>query len=140
MTSTDLDRLLAAWRGSDDLFALLPKDVMLERPIALRHPFLFYLGHLPAFAWNQIGRGVLGLGDLDPELDVLSSAASTQSVWTVSTRPRDPAWPAIDASGCLPRPGSGDPPSTSSRSSPGARRAIPWPGTGASCRWRSSTS
>ena len=28
--------------------------------------FLFYLGHLPAFAWNHLGRGVLGRSRLPP--------------------------------------------------------------------------
>jgi len=50
--------LQAAWRRTDDLFARLPD--LAQRPIALRHPFVFYLGHLPAFAWNQLAVAVLG--------------------------------------------------------------------------------
>ena len=61
----------AVWQRSDELFALIPESHWLERPIALRHPFLFYLGHLPAFAWNQICRGALGGGHLDQRLDQL---------------------------------------------------------------------
>lgn len=61
----------AAWRRSDELFALIPDDKWHERPIGLRHPVLFYLGHLPAFAWNQICRGALGTGHLDERLDEL---------------------------------------------------------------------
>jgi formylglycine-generating enzyme required for sulfatase activity len=61
----------AVWQRSDELFALIPESQWLERPIGLRHPFLFYLGHLPAFAWNQICRGGLGGGDLDQCLDEL---------------------------------------------------------------------
>ncbi|MFZ4629042.1 MAG: SUMF1/EgtB/PvdO family nonheme iron enzyme [Blastocatellia bacterium] len=61
----------AVWQRSDELFALIPESYWLERPIALRHPFLFYLGHLPAFAWNQICRGALGGGHLDQCLDQL---------------------------------------------------------------------
>src|SRR5258706_7021588 len=45
--------LQAAWRRSDDLFGLLDAEALLYRPIVWRHPFVFYLGHLPAFAWNQ---------------------------------------------------------------------------------------
>jgi hypothetical protein len=41
------------WRRTDLIFGLLKESSYLERPIALRHPFLFYLGHLAAFAWNQ---------------------------------------------------------------------------------------
>lgn len=61
----------AVWQRSDELFALIPESHWLERPISLRHPFLFYLGHLPAFAWNQICRGVLEAGHLDQHLDQL---------------------------------------------------------------------
>ncbi len=63
--------LEAAFATSDLIFSLLPAEALLERPIALRHPFIFYLGHLPAFAWNQLGRGALGLGPMDAGLDVL---------------------------------------------------------------------
>ena len=61
--------LAAVWRRSDELFDSLPREALTERPIPLRHPFVFYLGHLPAFAWNQVGRQALGQGDLRPALD-----------------------------------------------------------------------
>jgi ergothioneine biosynthesis protein EgtB len=54
------DRLTAAWARTDQLLGLVAPDAMVTRPIALRHPFIFYAGHLPAFAWNHICRGVLG--------------------------------------------------------------------------------
>ena len=54
-------RFLEAWEASDRIFDLVPRTAWLEQPILLRHPILFYVGHLPAFAWNQVGRGVLGL-------------------------------------------------------------------------------
>lgn len=63
--------LASAWARSDALFARIPRAALLDRPIGLRHPFLFYVGHLPAFAWNQIGRGVLGHGDLHRDFDGL---------------------------------------------------------------------
>ena len=64
-------RLRESWTMSDRIFDLLPRESWLEQPIQLRHPVLFYIGHLPAFAWNQVGRGVLGLGQLHPEFDEL---------------------------------------------------------------------
>jgi ergothioneine biosynthesis protein EgtB len=64
-------RLEAAWERSDRLFALLTGDAWLQRPIALRQPFIFYLGHLPAFAWNQIWRGVLRRPPFNAEYDRL---------------------------------------------------------------------
>jgi gamma-glutamyl hercynylcysteine S-oxide synthase len=66
-----LERLARAWQRSDRLFGMLDDEAWLEQPIALRQPLLFYLGHLPAFAWNHIGRGVLGEGALHPRFDAL---------------------------------------------------------------------
>ena len=66
-----LHELEAAWARTDRIFDLLLPAAWLERPIPLRHPFLFYLGHLPAFAWNQLCRGALGQRSLRPELDDL---------------------------------------------------------------------
>jgi ergothioneine biosynthesis protein EgtB len=66
-----LERLRAAWRRSDRLLGLLADEAWLEQPIALRQPFIFYLGHLPAFAWNHLGRRALGRAPFRPELDGL---------------------------------------------------------------------
>lgn len=52
--------LREVWSRSDAIFDLLHDDAWSHQPIPLRHPFCFYLGHLPAFAYNQIGVGVLG--------------------------------------------------------------------------------
>jgi formylglycine-generating enzyme required for sulfatase activity len=67
-----LNELEGVWKRSDAVFALLKDDVGLyARPIPLRHPPIFYVGHLAAFAWNHLGAGVLGLGRVDERLDVL---------------------------------------------------------------------
>jgi ergothioneine biosynthesis protein EgtB len=66
-----LEQLARAWQRSDRLFGMLDDEAWLEQPIALRQPLLFYLGHLPAFAWNHLGRGVLGEAGFDPGLDAL---------------------------------------------------------------------
>jgi hypothetical protein len=66
-----IGRLEAAWARSDEVFATLSPAAFSLRPIALRHPLLFYLGHLPAFAYNQIVRGALGEPPLDAALDSL---------------------------------------------------------------------
>ena len=67
-----LNELEQEWRRSDAVFALLAADAALyERPIPLRHPPIFYLGHLAAFAWNHLGTGVLGHGPVDARLDSL---------------------------------------------------------------------
>jgi ergothioneine biosynthesis protein EgtB len=57
VTKTEIrDELEAAWRLSDYLFEMIGEDNWLTQPIPLRHPFIFYLGHLPAFAYNQLER------------------------------------------------------------------------------------
>lgn len=66
-----LERLRAAWGRSDRLLGLLAEDAWVEQPIALRQPFLFYLGHLPAFAWNHLGRRALGLCPFRADFDAL---------------------------------------------------------------------
>ena len=60
-----------AWERSDRLFDLLAEDAMLAQPIPLRQPFVFYLGHLPAFAWNSLGRRVLGQPALNSSFEQL---------------------------------------------------------------------
>lgn len=88
---TSLERV---WRRTDELFALLREDALFDQPIALRQPVLFYVGHLPAFAWNQLGRGLRGRGALDPHKDELF-ARGIDPVDTdayAAARPED--WPS----------------------------------------------
>src|ERR1700694_729687 len=56
---------------TDALFRLLQPGALYRRPIPERHRLIFYLGHLEAFDWNQIGRGALGLPAFHPEFDQL---------------------------------------------------------------------
>ncbi|MCG6923724.1 MAG: SUMF1/EgtB/PvdO family nonheme iron enzyme [Acidobacteria bacterium] len=69
--STPLGQLEAAWERSDQIFGLLEPEAILARPISLRQPFLFYVGHLPAFAWNHLWRRVAGRPAFAAELDDL---------------------------------------------------------------------
>ena len=72
MSAADLRALLArAFAQSDVVLGLVGDDAFALRPIHLRHPLVFYLGHLPAFAWNQLARGALRLAPLDAALDEL---------------------------------------------------------------------
>ena len=52
--------LQTAWERSDRIFDLVTPEAILARPIPLRQPFLFYVGHLPAFAWNHLWRRIAG--------------------------------------------------------------------------------
>lgn len=86
--------LADAWRRSDTIFALLHDDAWLERPIPLRHPFLFYLGHLPAFAWNHLGVALLGKPPVHAAFEDLFERGIDPS--TDGGTPNDdaPRWPA----------------------------------------------
>jgi len=86
-------RLRAAWARSDAIFSWIAPEALLDRPIALRHPFVFYLGHLPAFAWNQIAKGVLGRGALDAGFDVLFERGIDPADETAAATTVRAAWP-----------------------------------------------
>ena len=43
----------------------------LHQPIVWRHPFIFYIGHLPAFSWNQICGGILQWSSVNAYYDDL---------------------------------------------------------------------
>ncbi len=87
-------RLEAAWSRSDALFALIDEDALRERPIRLRQPFLFYVGHLAAFAWQHLGLGALGRAAFRPEFDELFARGIDPP--DLSIGPDDAtAWPAL---------------------------------------------
>lgn len=90
-----LQRLRDAWRRSDRLLGLLADEAWLEQPIPLRQPFVFYLGHLPAFAWNHLGRRALGAPAIDPGFEDLFERG-IDPVGVDAYQPRG-SWPAIEA-------------------------------------------
>ncbi|HEY7652985.1 MAG TPA: SUMF1/EgtB/PvdO family nonheme iron enzyme [Methylomirabilota bacterium] len=73
MVETMMDRLTDAWARTDRIFDILAPSSWLEQPIALRHPFIFYLGHLPAFAWNHVGGTLLARPPFNAAFDELFS-------------------------------------------------------------------
>src|ERR1700686_5327494 len=56
---------------SRTLFNLLTDDAYYSQPIALRHPVVFYEGHLPAFSFNTLVKKGLGRPSIDPALEAL---------------------------------------------------------------------
>ena len=65
---TELDSSRAE---TDRLFTLISDDDIYVRPLPQRHRLIFYLGHLEAFDWNQLGRQVLGQPHLHKTFDQL---------------------------------------------------------------------
>lgn len=54
------------------IFDLLADDeTYYSQPIALRHPIVFYDGHLPGFSFNTLIKGALGGPSIDPALEAL---------------------------------------------------------------------
>jgi iron(II)-dependent oxidoreductase len=68
---------LTAWylrnrERSRAIFDLLAgEDTYYSQPIDLRHPIVFYEGHLPAFSFNTLVKQTLGRPALDPGLEEL---------------------------------------------------------------------
>jgi len=56
---------------SNQIFDIASPDAFLSRPIPLRHPIVFYEGHLPVFAFNTIVRKALGLPGMNAEFERL---------------------------------------------------------------------
>jgi ergothioneine biosynthesis protein EgtB len=53
------------------LFNLLAEQAYYNQPIALRHPIVFYEGHLPGFSFNTFVKKGLGRPSIDPPLEEL---------------------------------------------------------------------
>jgi DinB superfamily len=53
------------------LFDLLTDDAYYAQPISLRHPIVFYEGHLPAFSLNTLVKKALGRPGIDESLERL---------------------------------------------------------------------
>ncbi len=73
MVETMTERLTDAWTRTDRIFEILAPGSWLAQPIALRHPFIFYFGHLPAFAWNHVGGALLERPPFNAAFDELFS-------------------------------------------------------------------
>ena len=64
-------RMAGARQQTDDLFSIVKRDSLYDRPIAERHRIIFYIGHLEAFDWNLFHERVLGLKSFHPGFDRL---------------------------------------------------------------------
>src|SRR5438876_12373295 len=79
---------------TDGLFLEVKPEALYERPIPERHRIIFYLGHLEAFDWNQIGQGALRLKSLHASFDQLFAFGIDPPVGRMpDDKPSD--WPAV---------------------------------------------
>ena len=65
------EQFVAAWARTDEIFAIVSEQDIFARPIVWRHPLIFYVGHLPAFAWNQVCGALLNWQSCNPCFDDL---------------------------------------------------------------------
>src|SRR4029077_12293386 len=66
-----VSRYLRNRQRSRALFDLLADEAYYAQPIALRHPIVFYEGHLPGFSFNTLVKKGLERPSIDPRLETL---------------------------------------------------------------------
>src|SRR2546423_13517881 len=76
------------------LFDLLADEAYYSQPIALRHPIVFYEGHLPAFSLNTLAKRALGGGSIDARLEALFARGIDPSDESTAARPPELVWPS----------------------------------------------
>src|SRR6266508_4395652 len=82
---------------SRTLFDVLTDDAYYSQPIALRHPIVFYDGHLPAFSFNTLVKRALGRPGIDERLERLFARGidPADPAPEATRHPRDD-WPSRD--------------------------------------------
>jgi iron(II)-dependent oxidoreductase len=89
---------LAWYRRNRDrsriLFDLLSDDAYYSQPIALRHPIVFYEGHLPAFSFNTLVKRALDRSSIDAHLEQLFARGIDPASVEATTRPAREMWPS----------------------------------------------
>src|SRR2546425_657604 len=101
-TSTlDRDALIAWYRRNRErsraIFARPADEAYYAQPIALRHPIVFYEGHLPAFSFNTLVKRALGGASIDARLESLfARGIDPADESAADTRP-ELQWPTRDA-------------------------------------------
>jgi formylglycine-generating enzyme required for sulfatase activity len=98
--STDRRRLIDWYHAnrtrSAGIFDLLTPEAYYEAPIPLRHPFVFYDGHLPAFSYIVLHRRALGGAPVDEAMEALFQRGIDPADADEAGRLRRSDWPARD--------------------------------------------
>src|SRR3984885_13362834 len=86
---------------SRELFDLLVEDAYYSQPIALRHPIVFYEGHLPGFSFNTLVKKGLERPGIDPRLEMLFARGidpheAQAGAGQAGGAGRDGRWPSRD--------------------------------------------
>ena len=100
--ATALDRdALCDWyrrnrRRSRQLFDIVQPQAYYSRPISLRHPIVFYEGHLPAFSLNTLVKKALGRPGVDEGLERLFARGIDPEDEASAGRSQRAEWPSRD--------------------------------------------
>src|SRR5687767_11198978 len=78
---------------SSQLFDLLSEPAYYTQPISLRHPIVFYEGHLPAFSFNTLVKRAHGGPVIDPYLERLFARGIDPSEPAPSSARVAEVWP-----------------------------------------------
>jgi ergothioneine biosynthesis protein EgtB len=103
ITAPALDRdALVAWyrrnrARSRAIFDLLTDNAYYAQPISLRHPIVFYDGHLPAFSFNTLVKRALGGASIDARLESLFARGIDPSDEAAAGSRPELQWPARSA-------------------------------------------
>jgi formylglycine-generating enzyme required for sulfatase activity len=86
-------RYRANRRRTAGLFATIAPEAYEDRPLPLRHPFVFYDGHIPGFAFITLVRDALKRPPVDPELEKLFNRGIDPRDAAVAAKLLRSAWP-----------------------------------------------
>jgi formylglycine-generating enzyme required for sulfatase activity len=97
ITRLDREALASRYRANRrrtaDLFGAIAPEAYLERPLPLRHPFVFYQGHIPAFSFFTFVRDSLGRPSIDAELERLFNRGIDPRDAQAAAAIKGPSWP-----------------------------------------------
>src|SRR5215831_11839471 len=102
-TSSATDRaVFTSWyrrnrERSRALFDLLIDEAYYTQPIGLRHPIVFYEGHLPAFSFNTVVKKALGRAGIDERLERLFARGIDPDAPAAHGGRVEDLWPGRDA-------------------------------------------
>ncbi len=88
-----VDRYRAGRARSAALFASLAPSTYYDAPIPLRHPFVFYEGHIPGFSYLVLHERALHGGQIDPRLELLFERGIDPGSVDLAQRHRRDDWP-----------------------------------------------
>lgn len=99
LTPNRVDRTeMLAWYAANrartaGIFSLIKPELYEHAPIPLRHPFVFYDGHIPAFSYITLLRGALGRPSLDRRLEALFNRGIDPHSLEAASAQRRSEWP-----------------------------------------------